>query len=73
MQMAARLEGLQDELYSVRKQATIDAATKIFNGAALDEQIERESGDPLRRTRLPDHSRHRPFPVGQRHLRASLW
>ncbi len=41
-QMASRLEGLRDELDSVRKQAAIDAVTKIYNRAAFDEQIERE-------------------------------
>ncbi|MAG31214.1 MAG: hypothetical protein CL908_10050 [Deltaproteobacteria bacterium] len=41
-QMAARLEGLRDELQNVRKQAAIDSLTKIYNRAAFDEQIERE-------------------------------
>ena len=41
-QMAARLEGLRDELDNVRKQAAIDPVTQIFNRASFDEQIERE-------------------------------
>ncbi len=41
-QMAAKLQGLRDELDSVRKQAAIDPVTGIYNRAAFDEQIERE-------------------------------
>ena len=41
-QMAARLDCLRDELDNVRKQAAIDAVTKIYNRAAFDEQVERE-------------------------------
>jgi len=41
-EMAARLEGLRDELDSVRKQAAIDSLTQIYNRSAFDEQIERE-------------------------------
>ena len=41
-QMAARLQNLRDELDSVRKQAAIDAVTRIYNRSAFDEQIERE-------------------------------
>ncbi len=41
-EMATRLEGLRDELDSVRAQAAIDPVTQIFNRASFDEQIERE-------------------------------
>ena len=41
-EMAARLEGLRDELDSVRAQAAIDPVTEIYNRASFDEQIERE-------------------------------
>ena len=41
-EMAARLEGLRDELDSVRAQAAIDPVTQIYNRASFDEQIERE-------------------------------
>lgn len=41
-EMAARLQGLRDELDSVRKQAAIDSLTQIYNRSAFDEQIERE-------------------------------
>lgn len=41
-EMAARLEGLRDELDSVRKQAAIDSLTQLYNRASFDEQIERE-------------------------------
>ncbi len=40
--MAARLEGLRDELDNVRAQAAIDPVTEIYNRASFDEQIERE-------------------------------
>lgn len=41
-EMAARLEGLRDELDNVRAQAAIDPVTQIYNRSAFDEQIERE-------------------------------
>lgn len=41
-EMAARLEGLRDELDNVRAKAAIDPVTQIFNRSAFDEQIERE-------------------------------
>lgn len=41
-EMAARLEGLRDELDNVRKQAAVDNVTQIYNRSAFDEQIERE-------------------------------
>lgn len=41
-EMAARLQGLRDELDSVRKQASVDPVTGIYNRASFDEQIERE-------------------------------
>lgn len=41
-QMASKLEGLREELDSVRKQAATDPVTRIYNRAAFDEQIERE-------------------------------
>ena len=41
-EMAARLQGLRDELDSVRKQAAVDSLTQIYNRSAFDEQIERE-------------------------------
>lgn len=41
-EMAARLQGLRDELDSVRAQAAIDGLTQVYNRAAFDEQIERE-------------------------------
>ena len=41
-EMAERLEGLRDELDSVRKRAAIDPVTEIYNRASFDEQIERE-------------------------------
>jgi len=40
--MANRLQGLRDELDSVRRQAAMDSLTKLYNRAAFDEQIERE-------------------------------
>ncbi|MCA9506006.1 MAG: GGDEF domain-containing protein [Myxococcales bacterium] len=41
-EMAARLEGLRDELDSVRRQASTDGLTRLYNRASFDEQIERE-------------------------------
>ena len=41
-QMASKLQGLRDELDSVRKQAATDPVTGIYNRAAFNEQIERE-------------------------------
>ncbi len=40
--MARKLEGLREELDSVRRQAAVDSLTQIYNRAAFDEQIERE-------------------------------
>jgi diguanylate cyclase len=41
-QMAAKLQGMRDELDDVRKKAAIDPLTGLYNRAAFDEQIERE-------------------------------
>jgi len=41
-EMSARLEGLREELDTVRKQAAIDAVTQVYNRASFDEQLERE-------------------------------
>ncbi|MEE8164035.1 MAG: GGDEF domain-containing protein [Myxococcota bacterium] len=41
-EMAARLEGLREELDSVRAKAAIDPLTQLYTRGAFDEQIERE-------------------------------